>query len=769
VGRFAGKTSEVSAVSSSIVADNKLFCSFTVMNITRILLVVLVLGSATTTNAQSILPKATNDSLWAVWNDTRQADTSRLKAMHDIAREGYVFSKPDSGFFYAQIELDLATKKGLHKEMAAALNTQGISFIFRRDFDKALNLFSQSLGASVKIKDTISMAKAYTNMALVHDKKGDIPLALEYNRKAVDLQERIGDESGMALTYNNIGNILMALGDIKQALQYHQSSLKVVEKLGDRKGMATSLGNIGIIHSGQGEWKQALEYFEQGLEIAEELGYKNFIASASHNIGDLHRGRRELELALPYYQRELQALQEMGNVRNYAMAYNGIGGVYYAMMQYDLAAEYCQKSLDAAELTENTGELATACNGLAMIALRQGSAERALPYAKRSMELAQELGFPEKIKNAAKTLSEIYRAKGQYKETLEMYTLYIDMRDSTISQANKREVIHQKFQYEFDKKEALAAAEQEKKDAIAEEHLHRREVYLTAATGITFLLGIMSLMAFLAYRAKSKINVVLEKKNKLIEAQKKEITDSIQYAENIQRALLPQTDVLKAIFPDSFILFSPKDVVSGDFYWMTQKDGITYIAVGDCTGHGVPGAMLSVIGLNSLNRCVSDLNLRRPKDVLMQMTLDMLVTFEGSSSQVRDGMDIALCAIDLKAGKLSYAGANNPLWIARNGEMLILKATRRAVGYHDGPLTFEQEEMEIEQGDVIYLSSDGFQDQMGGLRGKKYMTKNFREHLIAISQQSASEQYDNLLKEFTNWRGSEDQTDDVCVVGVRLG
>lgn len=735
----------------------------------RSCLSVMLLCAVGTTYGQSMLPKAKNDSLWAVWKDTRQADTSRLKAMHDIAREGYVFSQPDSAFHYAQMELDFARKKGLKVQMASALNTQGISFYFRGDYDKAIDLYTQSLERSEEAKDKKGMANAYSNIGLVRRRQGDLTLALEHYNKALAMQEEVGNEQGMGILYNNIGSILTDLGDIRQSLEYHHKSLKLYEKLGDMKGMSSSYNNIGIIHIGQGEKLLALDYFEKGLAIVEELGDKTFMASGYYNIGNIHSELKNYDKALSFHQRCLETLLEIGDQKGLSGTYNSLGSVYYSMGNNDLALDYFGKSVAAAEGIGDRKALTDAHNSLgnALFEIKGSSAE-GLAHALKSLDYAKELGFPEKIKNAAQTLTKIYRITGRYKEALEAYELYIDMRDSTVTQANKKELLRKQFEYDYDKKEALQAAEQEKKDAIAQEQLHKREVYLGAAAGITFLLGVMSLMAFFAYRAKSKVNVILEKKNHLIEEQKKEITDSILYAENIQRALMPQADVLQGIFPDSFILFQPKDIVSGDFYWMAEHNGTVFLAVGDCTGHGVPGAMLSVIGLNSLNRCISDLGLFRPKDVLMQMTLDLLVTFEGAGAQVRDGMDIALCAIDLKSMTLTYAGANNPLWIARNDEMLILKAARRAVGYHDGLAAFEQEEVALQKGDSIYLSSDGFQDQMGGPNDKKYMTRKFRELLLSTSTLPMNQQHQAVLQEFSAWKGDSEQTDDVCVMGVRF-
>jgi len=735
--------------------------------------------------AQSVLPKAVNDSLWAVWNNTKQADTNRLKAMHDIAREGYLYSRPDCAFFYAQIELDFAEQRNLPVQMAGALNTQGASYFMRSEYETALPYYERSLALSEQARDPKGMATAYTNIGLIKRMQGDNALALEYYQRSVRLHEQTGNVKGLALTFNNMATVLHDLGDIRKALEYHHKALGTYERMDNKRGMAGALGNLGIIHSEQGEKQLAIDYLEKALSLAEDMGDRMLMATTCLNIGTTHRTMGNYPKALEYLQRNLSIQEDVGDFRGLAGTYNSIGSVHYEMKNLPMALEFVRKGIAAAERSGDKRSLVESTNNLAFMLVSSGTARdlpEALTLAQRSMGVARELGFPEKIKNAAKTLTEIYRKQKRYQEALDMYELYIAMRDSTLSEANRKELMRQRFQYDYDKKEALLAAEQEKKDALADEELKRRTTYLAAATVVTFVLGLMFLAIFFAYRAKTRANAQLEVKNKLINEQKveverqkaevdvrnHEIMQSLDYARRLQDAVMPRRDELRELFPESFLLYLPRDVVSGDFYWMARHKGTTYLAVGDCTGHGVPGAMLSVIGLNSLNRCISDLGLHRPKDVLTQMTLDLLVTFEGSGAQVRDGMDIALCAIDPKAMTVTFAGANNPLWIARNGEMLVAKGDRRAVGFHDQALQFTQHELTLQKEDMVYFFSDGFQDQMGGPENRKYLTRRFRELLLANSHLATDEQHQLLTREFAVWRGTMEQTDDVCVLGVRI-
>jgi len=258
----------------------------------------------------------------------------------------------------------------------------------------------------------------------------------------------------------------------------------------------------------------------------------------------------------------------------------------------------------------------------------------------------------------------------------------------------------------------------------------------------------------------------VEKQKEIVEEAHKEITDSIQYAKRIQSAILPPLKIVKEYLPQSFILYKPKDVVAGDFYWMVHKDDKVLFAAADCTGHGVPGAMISVVCNNGLNRSVREYGLTDPGKILDKTREIVISEFEKSEEDVKDGMDIALCT--LEGNTLQYAGANNPLWIIRNGEVLETKANKQPIGKFDKPQPYTTHTFELQKGDAIYIFSDGYVDQFGGEKGKKFKAKALRELLLSIQGKSMEEQRTIIGKAFENWKGSLEQIDDVCVIGVKI-
>ena len=262
----------------------------------------------------------------------------------------------------------------------------------------------------------------------------------------------------------------------------------------------------------------------------------------------------------------------------------------------------------------------------------------------------------------------------------------------------------------------------------------------------------------------------LHRQKEMVEEKNKEIVDSINYAKRLQQAILPPISLVKQSLPDSFILFKPKDIVSGDFYWYMQSGDELLIAVADCTGHGVPGAMVSVVGANGLNRCVKEFGLKQPSEILDKLCDLVIETFEMTDHDVKDGMDIAICAINLKTKKIQFSGANNPLWMIRkNGDDLKeIKADKQPIGKFEYRKHFTNHEVEFQTGDALYLFSDGYADQFGGPGGKKFKYKTLKDLLLTIHQNPMSDQEQSLSKAFSDWKGSLEQIDDVCVIGIKL-
>ncbi len=263
----------------------------------------------------------------------------------------------------------------------------------------------------------------------------------------------------------------------------------------------------------------------------------------------------------------------------------------------------------------------------------------------------------------------------------------------------------------------------------------------------------------------------IEKQRDEIADKNRSITDSIEYAKRIQTAVLPSSEYAQEILPEHFILFRPRDIVSGDFYWMTKKDNSLVVIAADCTGHGVPGAFMSMLGVSFLNEIVNRHDVDSAGEILTQLRADVKKTLgqEGKEGEAKDGMDIALCIVDLENMKMQYAGAYNPMYLYRNNELLETKADRMPIGiYVKEKESFTNNEIELQKGDVFYIFSDGFQDQFGGEDGQKFKTKNFKQLLLDIHQKPMAEQREILDTTIDKWRGEWEQVDDIIVMGIKV-
>jgi serine phosphatase RsbU (regulator of sigma subunit) len=336
----------------------------------------------------------------------------------------------------------------------------------------------------------------------------------------------------------------------------------------------------------------------------------------------------------------------------------------------------------------------------------------------------------------------------------------------------------------------LASAEAEKiKDLKYNQEIKQQQTYIIVGLVALILMGILALVIYSGYRLKKKSNYLLEEKNKEIEEKNKEITDSITYAKRIQEAILPAPSLLNRYLKDGFVLYKPKDIVAGDFYWMHPAGDVVLFAAADCTGHGVPGAMVSVVCHHALTRAVRECNLLDPGLILDKAREYVIDTFASNDEfSVRDGMDIALCAINYKELSLSFAGANNPLYIVTTNEKTIkslpvscrveeeygtllyeIKGDKQPIGSYTNELTpFKTHTMSINKDDIIYLFTDGYADQFGGEKGKKLKYKTFKKLLMLNSPQKMDDQRNSLNKFFHEWKEAMEQVDDVCVIGVKI-
>lgn len=594
---------------------------------------------------------------------------------------------------------------------------------------------------------------------------------------ALDLAKEINFQRGQVRSYFNLGNLHYLSGEFDTTLDYYLKALDVLEKMKDKKGIANALMGIGNVYGILKENEQAIDYQTQSLKIREEIGDSMGIAASHNNIGSIYTEIGELDKALEHHLQSAAIKEAKGAWKMMSSSYGNIGSIYAQQGKYKEALDYQLKAKEIREKLNNIKGLTMSYSDLGFIYLKLGNTNKALQYQKKALELANQLGYNEGVSKAYLALSNIYEKRLEFMKSLEYYKKYKETEDSLFSVNKATEIAKLESVYQ-NEKQALEIEnlnkEKELKDFEIERHkqenlvIKNRNLFIYSGLIFTIILTIIIFIALLnnkrAKKLISKQKEEVEIQRDLIEEKNTEILDSINYAKRIQAAILPPKSIIKEFFPDSFILYKPKDIVAGDFYWLENIGNKILFAAADCTGHGVPGAMVSVVCNNGLNRSVREYRLTNPSQILDRTKEIVIQEFEKSEEEVRDGMDITLCC--LEGNKLTYSGANNPLWIIRGGELIEFIPDRQPIGKFEIGKPFTSHQFEVQKGDTLYLFSDGYQDQFGGKKGKKYKADNFKNFLLAINKEAMEKQKELLEKEFETWRGNIEQIDDICVIGL---
>tara|TARA_X000000950_G_scaffold288143_1_gene403533 strand:- start:272 stop:2443 length:2172 start_codon:yes stop_codon:yes gene_type:complete len=710
------------------------------------------------------------DSLFGVWKDESKSDTIRLSAINKIAWDGYLFSNPDSAYYFAQLEYDFAVKVDNKKHIGIALNLQGVSFQIRGNHKKALEYYKKTLLIFEQIGFKSGVQSSYINIGLVYDNQGNYYKAIDYYEKSLRIAKEIDYKTGIGLCYNNIGNIYLNRGNNEKALEYYEMALKIGKKLGDKKRIRSSYNNIGLIYENLGNYDRAMYFYEKSLKINEELADKLRISYSYNNIGNIYLDQEYYDKAMDYYEKSLRKAEELGDKSNIGMCYNNIGTVYQYKGNFNKALEYFQKGLTMRLEINDKSEIGESYFNIGNIYKEQNNLDKELNYLLKAKKIFKEINVIYNLDVVAKSLMEVYEKLGKPQKALENYKLYVNIKDSLA----KMDAEKQLYKFEIDKNYEL----EKQADSIK----HADEIILHQAEAITqkqrsnglVLISIIILISLcLVFNQLKKVKkgkLLVEERNIVIEEKQKEITESIKYAKRLQDGILVPLDLVQSWLSESFILFKPKDIVSGDFYWIEKVGDKIYFAVADCTGHGIPGALVSIICSNALSKSLQEDKISSPAKILDATRKLVEERFVRAADSIKDGMDISLCCLNVKTKTITWSGAMNPLWVVKKDakEIQELKPDRQAIGMVENPKSFTEYKFKIAVGDSVYLFSDGYLDQFGGPKGKKYMKGKMKKFVLSLQNQSMQEQLVSFDKEFNSWKGNRDQIDDVCVMGVRI-
>jgi tetratricopeptide (TPR) repeat protein len=760
-------------------------------------------------NYLSVAQNAKVDSLRAAVNSSK-ADTNRVKLLLDLSKELIASGDHDKGLAAAQQGAELALSLMFTTGAAMSYSQAGKAYFYKGKYQDAITAYTKGYNICTETGDKKGIASALNNIGLIYDNLGDHPNALENYFKALKYMEESGSKKVIAAVYNNIGNIYRAQGENEKALDYHQRSLKLKEEINDKKGIASSLNNIGNVYSDSKSYKQALEYQEKALAIREEIGDKMGMSTVLTNIGNVYTLLGEYSKAEENYFKGLKILEEMNDKYTLSISLFHIGSFFIEQKEPVKALDYLKRSLSIAATIKALDRVQKAHEKMSLAYEQSGQPLPALQHYRKFIAIRDSLYNEENTKKMLRTeMNFEYEKKEQAarleqekeqalaKAALEKQQLLLAKNEQELlilEQENELKgweisesqwLLKQKRAQAENQKKAIALLNKDKK--LKEVEAKQKEETLQRQRTITWSFGVggsamlvLALLVFRGYRQKKKANEIISTQKAMLEEKNREVLDSIHYAKRIQLALLKEEEHVSGNLPSHFVFFRPKDIVSGDFYWSLQKKDAWLVAAADCTGHGVPGAMMSMLGMSFLNEITNTEEVPGPSMILDRLRDKIIYelgeTGEETGGSMKDGMDISLCMLtalphlpgDKKNYRLHWSGANNPLWIIRSNTLEEIDPDKQPIGYHPSMRPFTTHSIELQQGDCFYIFTDGFADQFGGEKGKKFKTSNFKKLLLSIHHETMDRQKELAEHTFDSWKRDFEQVDDVCVIGVRL-
>ncbi len=667
-------------------------------------------------------------------------DTVFINCLNKISVAYNELENYDSAKHFANLALIKSKESDYQRGLKNALLNLGDIYYNMDDYENGIKNYLECAEIQGSSDNKHQACYCYNVAGILYRKWTKYDKSMEYHLKSLKLAEEINDKERISAASYGLARTYQTLKDYPKAIEYYTRSMKIDEELGDKTGMAKSFNNIGTIYSEKRDFDNAVQYYNKSLKLYTEMNDDEGKSLIFHNLGIIHLKSNRLQKAIYYLLQAKEIDEKISGKDDLAQTYISIADVYTRMEEYPMAYQYL----------ENAGQLASQS---------------------------------ETRKTLFESYTGLFEKQGDYKNALLNFKKFSAEKDSIYKESSIRQIAEMRTKYETEKKEQEIILLSKDQEIKTEELKRRRQLNITALSGL-FVTLILLFFVYRNFRTKKKLAAILQKQKleieqqseslaeayNLIDLKNKKITDSLIYAEYIQEAILPPNLMIDSYFNDAFVLYLPKDVVSGDFYWVKNINGQIYIAVADCTGHGVPGALMSMLGVSFLNEITTSKNIHSPEIILEEMRKQVKNIFnqETGNKMHGDSIEIAICAIDIHEKILYYAGANIPVMFMCSGQPSMLEPDYQPAGIHVNENPFTLKKINYAPGDCIYLFTDGFADQFGGKNGKKFMTKRLKEMIISNFTLPMKEQKELLLQELMQWKGNREQIDDITVLGIRM-
>lgn len=637
---------------------------------------------------------------------------------------------------------------------------------------------------SLKIKILLKLCWEYRNF--------NPELSLQYGLKAINLADKYKDYEGCANAHSFVGVAYRILGNYSEAIDHYFTGLDIANRHGIKEQEGYAYINLANLHVYQGHYTKANENLSKALVIANETNNQSMLAYVFANFGRAKLLNNELDSALWFFSKALDIRKQINQLPQQAVCYKYMADIYFLKGNFRLASENYNRSLEVVNKENDIDLYANILLKMSQIELKKNNLNTSLQYATKGKTIGQEIGARLIIRDASEILAELCMLQGDYKKASNYLQSVIQYNDTLFGQQLAEKLFFLEYQLENEIKESRIEV-LNRDNTINELKLSRAKNSIITLSIIISLIGILFVFTLFLLHYRHTKSILLEKQNIEINSQRLsieqknrnledaylviegyvgKITDSIRYAEQIQKAILPPLSIFRSFFSDAFCFYKPKDFVSGDFFWISNQHDNLIFVVGDCTGHGVPGAFMSIIGIDLLNQAVNQKQIQEPSQVLEFINNELPNKLKQESKEIvlKDSIDIAVCSINRQKNQLIYSGALIPFSLVRNQNLIYIKPNYSSIGSptKHSVKSFTQHVIDVEAGDWIYLYSDGFMDQIGGDKKKKYMRSQFQKTLITLSQFDGNVQLSELSNVFSQWKGTNEQIDDVIVLGLKI-
>ena len=651
------------------------------------------------------------------------------------------------------------------------LNLELSKHFYNKNLMKSRMYAGKSFQLSKELKSLNGQADALFQLALINHRIGKLSDALDLVNQAARLYELIGDSKATGMVQAELGNLYASMGNMVKAIESHQEAIELFESINFNQGVAQCYSDLGNTHFYQKNYQTALRYFKKSKEVFEKEKDLKAVAELYNRISSVYRDMDELTKSIDYDYYALMIQEKLRDKSGIAQSNLNIGQTAIIQGELKRAEGYIEY---ASKLYKEIGDQLglTRCLLIsAEIEVKQNHLENALDQLKQCIEIAQESGAQKELTTAYSTIANVYEQKQMYEQAYRFMTLHAQLKDTLYSKDKTRLFSEMEVKYRTKNKEKELQEEKLK----TQQQSGKTVMYVSFALSLSGMLVVVILLMLKRSALRKQVNEDLSVKNELIRNKNQEIIDSIYYAKKIQEAIITPRSYFEKTFRNYCIFFRPKDIVSGDFYW-AYHDPVknkSFWVTADCTGHGVPGALMSMIGTVMLNEIVIVGKNQDPENILRKLSKYLKRYINNDEEDIsRDGIELSLCVFDRDNDKLQFCGANGHAFVVReNGEVIDLKGSKQPIGYDPlerGNTEFVVLEHQVQENDMVVTFTDGYPDQLGSENRKKFKVGAMKNNFVQWRNEPMDKINENLVQALEDWQGDIDQIDDVLVIAVKL-